>query len=69
MTAKKLHKDGHCTSIDDNLSLLCRARRDICESPGGLELNKCVWGMKEFHEACDDTGLNDPFNGRVSLFR
>ena len=69
MAAEKLDKDGNGTSIDNDLRLLCRARRNVGQCPCSFKLDESVWRTKKFYETTDDAGLNDFLDGRVAFFR
>jgi len=64
---QKLDKDRYGACFNDNLCLLCRPRGDICQSPGSLELDKCVRRAEEFNESADNASSNDFFDGWVPL--
>jgi hypothetical protein len=67
VAAKKLDEDGDGACLNDDLCLLGGARGDVGKSPCGLKLDKCVGRAQELYKAADDTGLDDPLDGRVAF--
>lgn len=64
---KELDENGDSASLNDDLGLGGRTRRNVGQGPSSLELHQGVGGSQEFDEAADDTGLDDLLNGRVPL--
>lgn len=69
MAFEKFDKDGDGTRIDDNLRLLCGARRDIGQCPGSLKLDEGMRRPKELNESGDDAGVDYSFDGWVAFLR
>lgn len=64
---KELDENGDSASLNDDLGLGGRARRNVGQGPSSLELHQGVGGSQELDEAADDTGLDDLLDGRVPL--
>lgn len=67
MAFQELDENGHSTRVDDDLSLLCRAGRDVGQRPCCLELYQCMRRAQEFDEPADDACIDDTLDGRVAL--
>jgi hypothetical protein len=67
MAAEELNKDGHSASLDDDLGLLGRPRRDVGERPSCLELHKGMWRPEKLNEATHNAGLDHSLNRGVTL--
>ena len=69
MAAEEFDEDRYGASIDDDLGLLSRSRRNVGQGPCCLELDECMGRSKEFHKTADNASLDDFLDRRISLFR